>query len=128
MSGAAPGLVSATTLSTGLVAVAVAAAVLVAPLALLMRRDERIFPLLAIFALPFRLPVSADGRTVNLLIPLYIVVAAGTLAHLPRRAPGARGQALADRGRGGDPLHRGERAVSPGTEESGKGVGYGASA
>ena len=40
------------------------------------------FPLLAIFALPFRLPISADGRTVNLLIPLYVVVAAGTLAHL----------------------------------------------
>ena len=36
----------------------------------LMRRDPRALPLLAIFALPFRLPISADGRTVNLLIPL----------------------------------------------------------
>ena len=28
------------------------------------------------------MPISADGRTVNLLIPLYLVVGAGTLAHL----------------------------------------------
>jgi O-antigen ligase len=91
-------LAGATTLSTGLVVAAAAALLLLVPLALLMRRDERIFPLLAIFALPFRLPVSADGRTVNLLIPLYVVVAAGTLAHLLPRArrslarglPGAR--------------------------------------
>jgi O-antigen ligase len=55
-------------------------------LSLLMRRRPEAFPLLAIFALPFRLPISADGRTVNLLIPLYLVVAAGTLTHLvPRR-------------------------------------------
>jgi O-antigen ligase len=77
---------SATTLSTGLVLAAVGAALLVLPLALLMRRDQRAFPLLALLALPFRLPVSAHGRTVNLLIPLYIVVAAGALAHLMPRA------------------------------------------
>jgi O-antigen ligase len=79
----------ATTLGAGLVLAAVGALVLVLPLALLMRRDERALPLLAIFALPFRLPVSADGRTVNLLIPLYIVVAAGTLALLLPRARSA---------------------------------------
>jgi O-antigen ligase len=44
---------------------------------------KRAFPLLAITALPFRLPFSADGRTVNLLIPLYVVICAGTLAYLP---------------------------------------------
>ncbi len=44
---------------------------------------QRAFPLLAIAALPFRLPISADGRTVNLLIPLYTVIGAGTLAYLP---------------------------------------------
>jgi O-antigen ligase len=79
----------ATTLGAGLVLAAVGALVLVLPLALLMRRDERALPLLAFFALPFRLPVSADGRTVNLLIPLYIVVAAGTLALLLPRARSA---------------------------------------
>jgi O-antigen ligase len=63
-------------------AVLIAAVLVVGLLALLMRRRADAFPLLAILALPFRLPVSADGRTVNLLIPLYVVVAAGTLAHL----------------------------------------------
>ena len=54
----------------------------IAALVLLLHRRPAAFPLLAIFALPFRLPISADGRTVNLLIPLYLVVAAGTLVHL----------------------------------------------
>jgi O-antigen ligase len=79
---AASGTALATTLSTGLVVAALGGLLLLLPLALLMRREERAFPLLAVFALPFRLPVSADGRTVNLLIPLYVVVAAGALAHL----------------------------------------------
>jgi len=56
--------------------------VIIGLLALAMRRRPVAFPLLAIFALPFRLPISTDGRTVNLLIPLYLVVAAGTLVHL----------------------------------------------
>jgi O-antigen ligase len=56
--------------------------VVIGLLALLMSRQPDAFPLLAIFALPFRLPISTDGRTVNLLIPLYLVVAAGTLVHL----------------------------------------------
>jgi O-antigen ligase len=62
--------------------------VVVAALALIMRRDPRAFPVLAVLALPFRLPIAADGRTVNLLLPLYAVVAAGALAHLlPRLLP-----------------------------------------
>jgi O-antigen ligase len=63
----------------------------IAVLTILMRRDPRAFPLLAVIALPFRLPIAADGRTVNLLLPLYAVVAAGVIAHLlPRllRRPG----------------------------------------
>lgn len=59
------------------------AAVIAVVLAVFMRGHPQAFPLLAIAALPFRLPISADGRTVNLLIPLYLVVGAGTLAHLP---------------------------------------------
>ena len=79
------------------IAAAVAALVIIGALIVLMRRRPDAFPLLAIFALPFRLPISADGRTVNLLIPLYLVIAAGTIAHLiprwlnreaqPRRSP-----------------------------------------
>jgi O-antigen ligase len=66
---------------------AAGALLVVLALVLLMRRWADAFPLLVIAALPFRLPISADGRTVNLLIPLYLVVAAGTVAHLlPRMA------------------------------------------
>jgi O-antigen ligase len=64
---------------------AVAALAIVAALMYVMRRRPDALPLLAIFALPFRLSISADGRTVNLLIPLYLVVAAGTLVQLAPR-------------------------------------------
>jgi O-antigen ligase len=73
----------ATSLSAGaIVAALLGSAIVIAALVVLMRRHAEAFPLLAIVALPFRLPISADGRTVNLLIPLYLVVAAGVLAHL----------------------------------------------
>jgi O-antigen ligase len=89
----------ATTLpSAGVIVAALAGTVLVVgALSLLMRRRPDAFPLLAVFALPFRLPISTDGRTVNLLIPLYLVVAAGTLAHLLPRLLG-RGVALDESG------------------------------
>ncbi len=75
--------VPATSLSPGVVVgAALGAALVIAALVVLMRRREDAFPLLAVLALPFRLPVSADGRTVNLLLPLYLVVGAGVLAHL----------------------------------------------
>src|SRR6202021_3963272 len=64
---------------------ALAAAAIVGVLMLVMCRRPDAFPLLAIFALPFRLPISTDGRTVNLLIPLYLVIAAGTLVGLVPR-------------------------------------------
>lgn len=51
-------------------------------LALWLRGHPDTLPLLAIAALPFRLPISTDGRTVNLLIPLYLVIGAGTLTLL----------------------------------------------
>jgi O-antigen ligase len=70
-----------------LAGVGAGALLVVLALVLLMRRWADALPLLVIAALPFRLPISADGRTVNLLIPLYLVVAAGTVAHLlPRLA------------------------------------------
>jgi O-antigen ligase len=70
-----------------LAAVVLGALVVIAGLVLVMRRDPRAFPVLAVIALPFRLPIAADGRTVNLLLPLYAVVAAGVLAHLLPRLP-----------------------------------------
>jgi O-antigen ligase len=54
----------------------------VALLAVLIHRHPEALPLLVTAALPFRLPISADGRTVNLLIPLYVVVAAGIVVRL----------------------------------------------
>jgi O-antigen ligase len=86
VSAPATSLPSAGTLAIGLVA----ALVVIAALVWVMRRHRDAFPLLAVFALPFRLPISADGRTVNLLIPLYLVVAAGTLAYLLPRLARAR--------------------------------------
>jgi O-antigen ligase len=73
-----------------LAAAAVAALVLIViALALLVHRRPSAFPLLAVLALPFRLPISAGGSTANLLIPLYLVVAAGALAYLCPRLLGS---------------------------------------
>jgi len=85
VSALATSLPSAGTLALGLVL----ALVVIAALVWVMRRYPDAFPLLAILALPFRLPISTGGRTVNLLIPLYLVVAAGTIAYLLPRLLGA---------------------------------------
>jgi O-antigen ligase len=83
MSASAPLTLATKLPAPGVIAAALLGALLViALLMLLMRRRPDAFPLLAILALPFRLPIAADGRTVNLLIPLYLVVAAGTLNQL----------------------------------------------
>ncbi len=69
--------------SAGMIALAlIGALAVIAALVWVMRRHRDAFPLLAVFALPFRLPISTGGRTVNLLLPLYLVVAAGTIAYL----------------------------------------------
>src|SRR2546427_676606 len=39
-------------------------------------------PMTAFAALPFRIPIQAGGSTSNLLVPLYLVVAAGALASI----------------------------------------------
>jgi putative inorganic carbon (hco3(-)) transporter len=66
-------------------AASVAGLTVVVVLALVIHRRPRAFPLLAIFALPFRLPIATGGSTANLLIPLYLVVGAGALAYaVPR--------------------------------------------
>ena len=95
MSALASSLPSAGTLAIGLVLALVAIAALVWA----MRRYPDAFPLLAVFALPFRLPIATGGRTVNLLIPLYLVVAAGTIAYLLPRLLG-RGRSASATGTG----------------------------
>lgn len=85
-------LLPATSLpSAGTLAALVAGGLaIVAALAVLMRRHPEAMPLLAVAALPFRVPIAADGRTVNLLVPLYLVVGAGTLVFLLPRLLGRR--------------------------------------
>jgi putative inorganic carbon (HCO3(-)) transporter len=60
---------------------AVAVAAVGAAAALIARRPTLLGPL-AILALPFRVPIEAGGTSSNLLVPLYLVVAAGTLAFI----------------------------------------------
>jgi O-antigen ligase len=72
----------------------------VAALALLMRALPRAVPLLAVAALPFRVPIPTESRTVNLLIPLYAVVAAGLIAHLLPRVLRRGGPCVYRSGRG----------------------------
>jgi hypothetical protein len=72
-------------------ALALAAAVIgvgaMAALAWLFARRPGVFGVLALAALPFRVPVQAGGSTANLLVPLYVVIGAGALAWLvPRLA------------------------------------------
>src|SRR4051794_405077 len=51
----------------------------------LFARRPGFFALLALAALPFRVPVQAGGSTANLLVPLYVVIGAGALAWLVPR-------------------------------------------
>ena len=61
---------------------AVAGAAMLALLAVAMRRWRAAFPLLAVAALPFRVPIDIGGESANLLLPLYAVIAAALLAEL----------------------------------------------
>jgi putative inorganic carbon (HCO3(-)) transporter len=61
--------------------------------AVVIQRRPWIFGLLAVAALPFRVPIQAGGVTSNLLVPLYLVVAAGSFAFI---FPALRGDQGAD--------------------------------
>jgi O-antigen ligase len=84
-------------------AAAAVAAVLIAVLAWAIHRRPSALPVLAVAALPFRVPIAVGGSTANLLVPLYGVVAAGVLAYALPRLSGewaARDDAVAERGPG----------------------------
>ena len=66
----------------------------------LFARRPRLFPVLAVIALPFRLPIETGGQTANLLVPLYFVIAAGALAWLVPRLRGGRAWTRDERPRG----------------------------
>ncbi len=69
-------------LAVGAAAVGLAA---VGALAWLFARRPGFWAVLALAALPFRVPVQAGGSTANLLVPLYVVIGAGALAWLVPR-------------------------------------------
>ncbi len=69
---------------------ALLALALVTVLALAIARRPPLFAALAVVALPFRVPIEAGGTSSNLLVPLYLVVAAGALAFAVRRRGGER--------------------------------------
>ncbi len=77
----------------------VAAAIVIAALGgvgVLIHRRPWLFGALAVAALPFRVPIQAAGagsKTSNLLVPLYLVVAAGSFAFI---FPALRGDEDAD--------------------------------
>jgi O-Antigen ligase len=50
-------------------------------LAVLFHRRQDALPVVAVAVLPFRVPVAAAGSTANLLVPLYLVIAAGVAAY-----------------------------------------------
>jgi O-antigen ligase len=69
---------------------AVVALAAVAVAALVLARRPQLLAPAVIVALPFRIPIQAGGITSNLLVPLYFVVGAGSLAFV---VTGLRGQA-----------------------------------
>ena len=76
-----------------LVALGVVGLALIVALAVVFMRWPLLMPVLAVAALPFRIPVQAGGQSALLLVPLYVVVGGGGLAYvwerLRPRDPGA---------------------------------------
>jgi O-antigen ligase len=73
------------TVGPALAVAAAAGVVVVLGLAWLVHRRPEAFALLAVGALPFRVPVSVGDTAANLLVPLYAVIAAGCIAYAVRR-------------------------------------------
>lgn len=73
-----------------LVALGLLGTVAVAGLAVLLTRRPQLLPLLAVAVLPFRVPVAAAGSAANLLVPLYVVIAAGCVAYVNRALAAGR--------------------------------------
>jgi len=88
-----PGLLAAELLATGwgpvpggigvpvgVAAAAVGLAVVAALAVLLVRHPDALAPLV-VAALPFRVPLQVGGQSASLLVPLYLVIGAGGIAH-----------------------------------------------
>lgn len=98
-------------------AAAAAALIVLGAAAVVLARRPRLLAPAAMLALPFRIPISAGGGTANLLVPLYFVVAAGSLAWLVpvlrgSRSPPGGGSAVAAPGPGGRRPYRFEQLLA----------------
>lgn len=67
-----------------IVALLAIAAAVIGILTYAFRRWPILLPLAIVFAIPFRVPLHAGGDTANLLVPLYLVIAAAVVATLLR--------------------------------------------
>jgi O-antigen ligase len=86
------------------VVVAIVALAAVVGAALALRRWPALLAGAVLVALPFRIPIQAGGQTNNLLVPLYFVIAAGSLSFIfqsLRRGSSATRAAVAS---GADPV------------------------
>ncbi len=75
-------------------AIVVVGLVLLGAAAWVLNRRPGLFPVAALVAIPFRVPIESGGAVAYLLVPLYFVVGAGALAFaVPAlRGPGRRGE------------------------------------
>ncbi|MBS1889574.1 MAG: O-antigen ligase family protein [Actinobacteria bacterium] len=64
--------------------------VAVLALAWVFRRWPKLLPLAIIGLLPFRIPLESGGESANLLVPLYVVIAAGVLSAVVSPPPGRK--------------------------------------
>jgi O-antigen ligase len=94
------------------VGVVIALAVLAAAATAFTRRPSLVAPL-ALLALPFRVPIESGGTTSNLLVPLYLVVAAAALAELGRASVQTRRERAARRRAADLPRRRERGGVAP---------------
>jgi hypothetical protein len=53
----------------------------------IFRRWREAFPIAAFAVLPLRVPLDIGGETANLLVPLYLVIAAGAIASIIEQRP-----------------------------------------
>jgi putative inorganic carbon (hco3(-)) transporter len=86
------------------VALAVIGLAVVGAVAWQIRRRMWLLGPLAVLTLPFRIPISTGDTTNNLLVPLYLVVAAGSLAVLVPALLGRDHDAASPRERDGLPF------------------------
>ncbi|MGA2928459.1 MAG: O-antigen ligase family protein, partial [Solirubrobacteraceae bacterium] len=92
---------------------ALAAVIAVGALAVAIARRPALFAPLMVIALPFRVPIESGGITNNLLVPLYAVVAAGSLALALPALQGRRGAAPRQSEPGAPPARRGVASARP---------------